>query len=130
VTDYSPERLDVAAILRDEGKAVTLRVPGASSTDPVTGNVTPGTPTSYACHALEEDQNAMTVWTAGAQPGSIVQGGDRFFMLAALDDSGAVLPAPSIDSALVVAGAQLAIKGSRPFQPGDIAIFYKILARG
>ena len=132
--NYAPDRLDAAKEIRAAGKLVTLRIPGASSVDPVTGVETAEDPTDYTLHAIEESQNAITLWNQSNLDGSLIQTGDRFFMLAALDDSGVVIPAPLTTDGFyvgdVATGTLLSIKGVRALQPGDIAIYYEVQCRG
>jgi len=131
--NYAPDRLDAAKEIRASGKLVTLRVPGASTIDPVTGVETPAEPTDYTLHAIEESQNALSLWNQSNLDGSLIQSGDRFFQLAALADSGAVLPMPTTSDSLYIgspSGTLLSIKGVRALQPGDIAIYYEVQCRG
>jgi len=111
-------------LIRDMGKAATLRVPGADTFDPVTGASTPGTPTDYAVHVVEQRYEQSEI------DGTLVQANDRRFIVSAIADSGVALVAPSSAHALIVGSVELAIVAVLPEQPGAVALNYTVQCRG
>ena len=122
--DYVALRSSSTRLIRDMGKAATLRVPGAGTFDPVTGALTPGAPTDYAVHVVEQRYEQSEV------DGTLVQANDRRFIVSAIADSGVALVAPSSAHKLIVGGVELAIVAVLPEQPGDIALDYTVQCRG
>jgi len=131
--DYTASRKSTAEKLRKAGKLVTIRTPGEASYNEETGINTPGTPVDTPAYAMEQSQNALTLWSSTVD-NALVQDGDRFFMLAALDANGAVLARPTPAATFFIGapadGVQLAIKGVRALEPGPVAIYYEVQCRG
>ena len=122
--DYVALRSSSTRLIRDMGKSATLRVPGAGTYDPVTGTLTPGAPTDYAVHVVEQRYEQSEI------DGTLIQANDRRFIVAAIADSGVALVAPSSAHKLIVGGVELAIVAVLPEQPGDIALDYTVQCRG
>ena len=122
--NYAALRSSSTRLIRDMGKAATLRVPGAGAHDPVTGTLTPGAPTDYAVHVVEQRYEQSEI------DGTLIQAKDRRFIVAAIADSGVVLVAPTSAHKLVIGGVEFAIVAVLPEQPGDIALNYTVQCRG
>jgi len=126
-------RATAAQLIRDMGKAATLRVPGADTFDPVTGASVPGSPTDYATYAVETPMNTLTLWNAMIDKLG-VESGEFFLLVAGVDSSGAALPMPRTEHELylgsVATGQRLYILGARASKPADVAIMYEVRCRG
>ena len=106
--------------LKAAGYQVAVRRTTGGEPDPVTGDTTAETVTDYTAYVLEQGYRLEVI------DGTLVQRGDRRFMLALEDET--VVPQPG-DDQLVVGGQVLAIVNAEPFQPGGVPLYFDVQAR-
>ena len=164
---YEQDRREAAKDIKESGKLVTIRhIPAVASGwtysyDPVLGDTwtlnvepftvthtePPSTYTDYETYAIEMQYDIHDI------DGTIIQSGDRKFMVSAIDTSGAVIPLFSTADKFILGSGGLFYDGSwapdgsqlpdgqdgripglsivkvSPFQPGDVVIYYEVQAR-
>lgn len=125
--DYSATRSSVYGTIKRNGKAVVLRRPAAGTFAEATGTLTPGSPTDYSTYAVEDRYDAAHI------DGTLVQRGDRKFIVAALTTAKAAIPTPSTSDEFYVgttAGTKLAIVSVSPIMPATTMVAFEVQCRG
>lgn len=114
--DYSGLAATASELIEKFGKAsVYIRSTAVSSSDPVAGTVTAGTPVNLPVNAVEIDYNEKY------QPGATIQATDRMYAIDAQ---------PGLDDMLIIDDEQWEIVQVWPKKPGDtfIAAFAQVRA--
>ena len=122
--NYEAIRIAAAGKIRQSGKRVTWRTSTAGTFDPVTGLTTGAAASDMTLYAVE------TFFSQADIDGTVVLQGDRRFMLAAVDLTGAAIAQPSAGDKLIVSSSTLSVVAVKPLAPGDVAVFYEVHCRG
>lgn len=127
--DYDVEaRADAAQELAPidqggSGQKVTLKREIPGTRDPATGIVGPPTTQQRDGSGLEEAYRASEI------DGTLIKKGDKKFMLAALDLTGAEMMAPKVGDTLVMTDGGWGVATVEPFSPAGLAIYFNLQLR-
>lgn len=124
---YAQDALDADQTFRDDGQlfTITRQQPGAY----VDGKVVAAAPVTVGVWGIETDVS-MRDLGFGAEPGSLVQAGDRKLIISAFAEDGTALPAPSLTDIVADAnGQKYAIKRASPTRPGGVVIMWTLIVR-
>jgi hypothetical protein len=126
------EALDVYNDLKADGRPVTLRVGSGVFVDPHPDQGDPGTETTvdYATYAIELETTFAERNALAKILGSDVAMKDKRLMVAALDTSGAALPAITQAMKLVDGETVYNIVNAEPLRPALDIYYYAVQVRG
>lgn len=79
--------------------------------------------TDYACNAVDNSPGGVNIFASSLIEGSLVSESDRFFLITAEHKP------MSLDK-LILGSETYIIHAVRPTQPGEIAVYYEVRARG
>ena len=122
--DYISLRDTAIRLIWENGKTATLRVVSGGTFDPVTGGTSGAVTTDYITKAIEIQ------FLQSERNGTMVQQGDRKFVMSVLSSTGAAIPTPTSKDTLTIGTSVLSIVSVEPKQPGDDKIVYFVHCRG
>ena len=124
------DQRDIYNDLKANGRPVLLRVTTLTGGNPATGD--PGTETTrdYPTRALELALTTRERVRYGETFGLDVAMKTKSYMVAAIDDTSAALPALNSSMKIVDGASVLSIIDPGPMQPGTTVLYYSVFARG
>ena len=129
--DYAAVAKKAAASIAKNGRLVYLRRTMRTGGDPATGDPGTETVTDYPVMAVEEELTMAELSSMTRNLGSDVVMNDKRLMVAAVQTTGAALPAPTAADKIVDGTKVYNIAyAPRPLAPGSTALYWTIQVRG